>query len=51
MLSAYNEFTATPPALFCVTTDTPLNAVTKNTFIAGSIDPDALCAVLAANGL
>lgn len=50
-LSAYNEFTSTPPVLYCAATDTFLNAVSKNTFVAGAIDPDALCSVLAANGL
>lgn len=50
-LSAYNEFTTTPPLLYCVNTDAVLNPVSKNTFIAGAIDPDVLCAVLAANGL
>ena len=51
-LSAYNEFSSTPPVLYCVTTDTFFNSVSKNTFAAGNpIDPDALCAVLAANGL
>lgn len=50
-LSAYNQFTSTPPVLYCISTDTVLNAVSKNTFVAGSIDPDLLCAVLAANGL
>jgi hypothetical protein len=50
-LSAYNQFTSTPPVLYCVTTDTVLNPVSKNTVLVGAIDPDALCAVLAANGL
>jgi hypothetical protein len=50
-LSAYNEFTATPPVLYCVSNDTVLNPVSKNTLIAGAIDPDFLCAVLAQNGL
>jgi hypothetical protein len=50
-LSAYNQFTTTPPVLYCISTDTVLNAVSKNTFVAGAIDPDFLCAVLAANGL
>jgi hypothetical protein len=50
-LSAYNEFTSTPPVLYCSGNDTVLNAVSKNTFVAGAIDPDFLCAVLAQNGL
>lgn len=50
-LSAYNQFTSTPPVLYCVTSDTVLNQVSKNTILAGAIDPDTLCAVLAANGL
>jgi hypothetical protein len=50
-LSAYNQFTTTPPVLYCVMTDTVLNPVSKNTILIGAIDPDALCAVLAANGL
>jgi hypothetical protein len=50
-LSAYNEFTTTPPVLYCVGNDTVLNPVSKNTFLAGAIDPDFLCAVLAQNGL
>jgi hypothetical protein len=51
VLSAYNEFTSTPPVLYCGTTNTLLNPVSKNTVIAGAIDPDALCAVLTSNGL
>jgi hypothetical protein len=49
--SAYNDFTSTPPVLYCSGNDTVLNPVSKNTFIAGAIDPDVLCAVLAQNGL
>lgn len=50
-LSAYNEFTSTPPVLYCSGDDTILNPVSKNTLLAGAIDPDFLCAVLAQNGL
>jgi len=49
--SAYNEFTASPPALYCTGSEDPLNPVTKNALLAGAIDPDFLCAVLAQNGL
>jgi hypothetical protein len=50
-LSAYNELTSTPPVLYCSGDETVLNAVSKNTLLAGAIDPDLLCAVLAQNGL
>lgn len=49
--SAYNEFTTTPPVLYCAGDGTVLNPVSKNTFLAGAIDPDFLCEVLAQNGL
>lgn len=52
VFSAYNPYTATPPVLYCVNSDSVLNAVSKNEYVSGSpIDPDALCAVLAANGI
>lgn len=50
-LSAYDPYTSTPPVLFCSDSMDVLNPVTKNSFLAGAIDPDALCAVLAQNGL
>ncbi|MEO8183999.1 MAG: hypothetical protein ABI895_34695 [Deltaproteobacteria bacterium] len=52
VFSAYNPYTATPPVLYCVDTDAFLNTVSKNQFAAGApIDPDVLCAVLAASGI
>lgn len=51
VFSAYNEFTTSPPALYCTGSEDPLNPVTKNALLAGAIDPDFLCAVLAQNGL
>lgn len=48
-LSAYNQFTSTPPRLRCES-GAVLNPVTKNKFLANAIDPDVLCATLAANG-
>ncbi|MFC1642624.1 hypothetical protein ACFL5O_08055, partial [Myxococcota bacterium] len=50
-LSAYSTYAFTPPSLYCVTTDTKLNAVSKNTSIANAVDPDLLCAALEASGL
>jgi hypothetical protein len=49
--SAYNEFSTTPPVLFCPSTASTLNLVSKNAFLTGALDPDLLCAVLAENGL
>jgi hypothetical protein len=49
-LSAYNEYTRTPPFLYCVSTDEVLNPITKNTLLPNPIDPDLLCATLAAKG-
>jgi hypothetical protein len=48
--SAFNEFAAKPPHLFCESTNALLNAVTKNEFLPGAIDPEVLCATLARNG-
>lgn len=48
--SAYDPYTQTPPFLFCASTKTVMNAVSKNTLVPGAIDPDSLCAVLAQNG-
>lgn len=50
LLSAYDQFSFTPPHLFCVATARVLNFVSKNSFLPNAIDPDLLCAVLAANG-
>ena len=50
-LSAYTPSTLTPPVLFCTTTGASLNPVSKNTTLVGVIDPDVLCAALAANGI
>jgi hypothetical protein len=49
-LSAYDLFTTTPPLLFCATTLQRLNPVSKNTVLLNAIDPDLLCATLAAAG-
>lgn len=49
-LGAYNEFTSTPPFLYCASSDTVMNPVTKNSLLSGAVDPDVLCAALAANG-
>jgi hypothetical protein len=48
--SAYNAAASRPPHLFCESTEVLLNAVTKNVFLPGAIDPDALCSTLAASG-
>jgi hypothetical protein len=50
--SAYNAFSISPPFLFCATTRQTLNQVSKNQFLASLnvIDPDQLCATLAAAG-
>jgi hypothetical protein len=48
--SAFNEFAAKPPHLYCESTKALLNAVTKNEFLPGAIDPEVLCATLARNG-
>jgi hypothetical protein len=50
-LSAYTPSTLTPPVLFCTTTGASLNPVSKNTTLVDVIDPDVLCAALAANGI
>jgi hypothetical protein len=49
--SAYNRFTVTPPYLACEDSGKKLQQVTKNTILVNGIDPDALCAALAAAGL
>lgn len=48
--SAFNEVASRPPHLYCESTGEALNPVTKNEFLPGAIDPDALCQTLAANG-
>lgn len=48
--SAFNEFAAQPPHLYCETTNVLLNPITTNRFLPGAIDPDALCSTLARNG-
>jgi hypothetical protein len=48
--SAYNAAASRPPHLFCESTEVLLNPVTKNVFLPGAIDPDALCAILASSG-
>jgi hypothetical protein len=50
-LSAYAPSTLTPPVLSCTTTGASLNPVSKNAALVGAIDPDVLCAALAANGI
>jgi hypothetical protein len=49
--SAYNPLTNTPPFLSCEASGGRLQWVTKNTLLANTIDPDRLCATLAAAGL
>ncbi|HMC58266.1 MAG TPA: hypothetical protein VKJ01_03645 [Candidatus Solibacter sp.] len=51
VLSAYDQFTVTPPFLQCETSLAMLNQVSKNSFLAGRIDPDVLCSTLTASGL
>lgn len=48
--SAYSQFTSTPPALVCPGPNTIIGYVTKG-LKAPAVDPDNLCATLAANGL
>jgi hypothetical protein len=48
--SAFNATASRPPRLFCESTEVLLNPVTKNVFLPGAIDPDALCATLAGSG-
>jgi hypothetical protein len=48
--SAFNELGSKPPHLYCEGTNELLNPITKNEFLPGAIDPDALCQTLAANG-
>jgi hypothetical protein len=48
--SAFNELAARPPHLYCESTKVLLNPVTKNEFLPGAIDPEALCETLARNG-
>jgi hypothetical protein len=50
LTSAYNTAASRPPHLFCESTEVLLNPVTKNVFLPGAIDPDALCATLAGSG-
>jgi hypothetical protein len=51
LLSAYSPVTLTPPILVCTTTQAALSPVSKNATLVGVIDPDVLCAALAANGI
>jgi hypothetical protein len=48
--SAFNASASRPPRLFCESTEVLLNPVTKNVFLPGAIDPDALCTTLAGSG-
>lgn len=48
---AFNPFASSPPTIVCETSGTLRYFVSKNTFRAPRIDPDALCGTLAAMGL
>lgn len=48
--SAYNPYSSKPPALICSDSEEFFAYVTKNSILTPSIDPDLLCASLAANG-
>jgi hypothetical protein len=49
-LSAYDQSSTMPPLLFCATTQARYVSITKNTRLPYSVDPDTLCAFLAAHG-